>query len=391
LFLYSPMLASISAGSIILVSVLRLLTVEWEMNLRNAAVVAAAKQQSVFMENIRSISVTKSYNLREVRLPDWENSFSRSINTGYHVGLFQLKLGSIQNICYAMENILVIYFGALLIQSGELSLGQLLGFIFLKQHFATSVMAMFPKLAEMRLMRLELDRVADIVLSENEYDLDAPALYAPPVTGDITIRNLEFSYGHGRQGLFKGLNCVVEAGQLLVVCGPSGSGKSTLVRILSSLEQGYLGEVRINSRLLGDYDIEQYRENISVVHHGDRLIVGDLAYNIHLDTEPFNFERLQTACVCAEILDVIQGLPQGFSSSVGEMGDFLSAGQVQRVLIARAVYRRPRILFLDESLSHLSDDLALRVIDNIRSSRITLVLVTHNPALLRVADQVLTL
>ena len=391
LYFYSPLLATISAIGLILVSLLRLFTVAAEMNRRNESLVAGAKQQSIFMENIRSITVTKAYGLSEVRLPDWENAFCRSINSGYHLGLFQLRIGTAQTLLYALENVLVVYFGATLINAGELTIGQLLGFIFLKQHFATAVTVLFPKLAELRLMRLELDRVADILLTSSEDSSSPKSLHRPSLDGEMEVRNLQYSYASDGQPILTGVNCKIAAGQVLTICGPSGSGKSTLLKILAGMERDYRGEILISNKPLQEYDSTHYRENISIVHHDDKLIVGDIAFNIHLDKDPGNTERMQLACDRACIRDVIERLPNGYGSKVGEMGEFLSAGQIQRVLIARALYRQPRLLFLDESLSHLSDELAMKIVASIRAMGVTLFLVTHNASLRKTADQVLDL
>ncbi len=119
-----------------------------------------------------------------------------------------------------------------------------------------------------------------------------------------------------------------------------------------------------------------------MVLHKDDLLASSLAYNIHLDLDISNVERLKSACRHACIYDDICALPMGFNTQAGEMGVALSAGQIQRILLARALYRLPKILILDETLSHLSDDVAKAIITNIVQLNITLLLVTHNPALL---------
>ena len=391
LYLYSPLLASVSACMLLLVSLLRLFAIRGEMVRRQESIVASARQQSVFMENIRSIGVTKTYDLQAIQIPDWENKYCQSVNAGYQLGLFQHRLGSVQGLLYGLENILVIYFGAILIQETRLTLGQLLGFIFLKQHFANSITAMFPKLAELKMLGLELERVADILLTDSEQANSFNNLYRPEITGQLQLQNISFSFPGRNSALFSDVSCHIAAGSVLALSGASGVGKTTLVKILAGMEKKYSGTLLLDGQEISERNISFYRAKLSAVMHNDKLIVGDLAFNIHLEEEAHNIDRLHQACQRAQVFDVINGLPQGFATPVGEMGEMLSAGQVQRVLIARALYREPKLLLLDETLSHLSDRMALEILGSIRQLGVTVVLVSHNERLLAAADQCLVL
>lgn len=130
---------------------------------------------------------------------------------------------------------------------------------------------------------------------------------------------------------------------------------------------------------------------MTAVLHDEELLAGSLLYNITLDTDTGNRDRLVAACRCAGILDDISALPMQFATQVGEMGSSLSAGQVKRILLARALFRQPNVLILDETLSCLEAALAAETVRAIRSCGITLILVTHNPQLMELADQHLQL
>lgn len=386
LFLYSPMLAFIAIGFVALFTVIRFAAVPIEKSRRQELLVANAKQQSRFMENIRSVAVTKNYAIEQQRLTDWQSVYAEFINSGYHLGHFQLSIVSVQGLIFGLDQLMTIYLGATLVLEGELTIGQLMSYIFLKQHFTSSIAAMLPKLAEIRLMKLELERVADITLQTKEECSARSGIFGRDVRGKLEVKNLCFSYSDVESLIINNVSFSVASGETLVITGKSGSGKSTLLKLLMGLEKPRSGEIMIDDIALCDFGIKNFREQTATIMHGDVLLSGDLAYNINLDMEPYNAKRLKTACLRAGIYDMICSLPMGFNTHVGEMGNRLSAGQVQRVLLARALYRLPRILILDEAMSHLSGDMAKGLLEEIKRLNITLIVVTHSPALVDLAD-----
>lgn len=391
LFVYSPVLAFVALGFVLALSTLRLLTIAREKSHRQEVLQTNAKQQTRFMENIRCIAVTKNYGIEADRLAQWQNYYAYSINANYRLGHLQLSLGSLQSVLFGLDHVATIYLGSMAIFAGQLTIGQLMSFVFLKQHFSSSITAMLPKLAEIKLLRLELDRVSDIALSEPEPVYEESTLVGHRISGAIAARGLGFSYTPDQQRLIRDLSFDLAPGQFLAVSGRSGCGKSTLLKLLLGLNIAAEGEVVCDGLSIAEIGIKAFRSQVATVLHGDSLLAGSLAYNINLGTEPLNIQRLETACQQACILDDIVRLPMGLNTQVGEMGVTLSAGQVQRVLIARALYRRPKIVMLDEGLSHLSTDVALQIIASIRLLKISLILVTHNPQLVRLADQTLVL
>ncbi len=391
LYVYSPLLATTCLGFVIAALLLRLSSLPGEKLRRLETIVRAAKSQSRLMENIRWASVVKNYALEEQRSADWQNHYVNSANAGYHLGTFQLWFGSGQSLLFGVEQILVIYIGASLISDGSLTIGQLMGFIFLKQHFSSSVLAMFPKLVEMRLMQLELERIADIALAQAEQTDPVGRLPRRAFTGKVRGEQLGFRYSTDERPVFEALDFSVEPGEMLVIAGPSGCGKSTLLKLIAGLEQPHAGNLFHDGKHLGKLGLPALRAGSASVLHSDGLLAGDIAFNINLENEPHNGSRLEDACRRACILEEILALPLGFNTRVGELGNSLSAGQVQRVLIARALYKRPKLLLLDESLACLSDAVAAQILQNIAELRIAVVLVTHNPVLARLGTRILKL
>ena len=391
LYIYSPLLATVCLGFVIAAMLLRLSSLPGEKLRRQESIVRAAKSESRLMENIRWASVIKNYAIEEQRNADWQNRYVNSANAGYQLGAFQLWFGSGQDLLFGIEQILIIYIGASLISAGSLTIGQLMGFIFLKQHFSSSVLAMFPKLAELRLMQLDLERVADIALEEAE-ETDAVArLPRRAFGGRVRGEALGFRYSADERPVFEAVNFAIEPGDMLVVTGPSGCGKSTLLKLLAGLEQPSAGSLYFDGNTLSRLGLPALRSATAAVLHSDGLLAGDIAFNVNLDEEPYNQARLEEASRRACILDEILALPLGFNTRVGELGNSLSAGQVQRVLLARALYKRPKLILLDESLACLSDAVAEKILANIRELRVATVLVTHNPALARFGTRQISL
>jgi len=391
LYVYSPMLATVCLGFVVAAALIKLCSLPGEKLRRQETIVRAAKSESRLMENVRWASVVKNYAIEEQRAADWQNHYVNSANAGYQLGTFQLWFGSGQGLLFGVEQILVIFLGAQLISAGGLTIGQLMGFIFLKQHFSSSVLAMLPKLAELRLMQLDLERIADIALEAVEETDPLGQFPRRAFSGKVSGEGLSFRYSADETPIFEALDFALEPGETLVITGPSGCGKSTLLKLIAGLEPPTAGRIRYDGGPLRKLGLANLRSAAAAVLHSDGLLAGDIAYNINLEDEPHNQPRLEDACRRACILEEILALPLGFNTRVGELGNSLSAGQVQRVLLARALYKRPKLLLLDESLACLSDAVAGRILENIAELRIAIVLVTHNPALARLGSKCIEL
>ncbi|MFT4886741.1 MAG: ATP-binding cassette subfamily B protein RaxB [Pseudohongiellaceae bacterium] len=391
LYLYSPFLSGLALVGIVLFCILRSVSIAKEKTLREEALVAGAKQQTSFMENIRSISTTKINGIEQEREHEWLSSYTSFINSAYHLGSFQLSISTMQGLVFGIDHILTIYFGAMLVFEQSLTIGQLMSFIFLKAHFIGSVTAMVPKLAELKLMSLELERLSDITLHEREFGKMHDSLLELSSIANLSVKGLSFRYAENLPNVFSNVNCELDAGESLGVWGKSGCGKSTFLKLLLNFENANSGGVLFGGRALATFSMKERREYLAAILHGETLLAGSLAYNINLNLEKFDDYKLMEVCELVGIADVVRALPMGFSTQIGELGMLFSAGQVQRLLLARALYYKPKILLLDEALSHLSEAIALDLLTMIRRSNITLILVSHSPALLRTTDKQLML
>jgi len=386
LYLYHPLLASIVLGFVLFNLSVRLATLNRERELRKEAIVVGARQQTRLMENVRSVMSTKVNGIEDNRHNLWETSYADNVNAGYRLETLQLNLSSLQALLFGVENILIILIGSSAVVAGTVSLGQLMSFIFLKQHFASSVLAMLPKYAEIRMINLELERVADIALQKAQWDTGRPALLKQSLRADISLNDVCFGYPGNDDALLRKLNFIFPHGKCTAITGPSGCGKSTLLKLILGLESPRSGNIAIGGTSLDAIPVASLREKCSALLHGDGLLAGDLAYNIHLDQRPNDWGAMEAVCELVGIDDLLRSLPLGFATEIGEMGNIFSAGQRQRILLARALYRQPDILVLDESLSHLDTKAALKILEAIRALGISTLLVTHNTELIASCD-----
>ena len=205
------------------------------------------------------------------------------------------------------------------------------------------------------------------------------------------MRNLRFRYSENDPWVLDGLDFRIEAGESVAIVGGSGSGKTTLLKLLASLLQPTDGEILVDRQPLPRLNRRRYRSMIGVVMQDDQLFAGSVGDNISFFAPDHDTARVEECARLAAVHDDILGMPMGYSTLSGDMGTVLSGGQKQRVLIARALYRRPRILFLDEATSHLDLQREREVNAAIRGLDVTRVIVAHRPETIRSADRVIML
>ena len=197
--------------------------------------------------------------------------------------------------------------------------------------------------------------------------------------GRIEIENLSFKYADDRPYLYQNLNLSVEPGQAIAIMGPSGSGKSTLAKLLQGFYQPSEGNIRIDGLDIRHLSANELRSHFGVVPQDTILFSGTIYDNIIVANPHASFENIIQACRMAEIHDVIEQLPQGYQTAIGEHGAGLSGGQKQRIAIARALLKRPKILIFDEATSNLDEETANAFGQTINALRgkVTIVLIAH--------------
>ncbi|MDX9768149.1 MAG: peptidase domain-containing ABC transporter [Ectothiorhodospiraceae bacterium] len=393
MFIYSPSLAWIAVGAMALYGIVRWL---WYRPLRNATeeqIIHAAKQQSHFLETVRGVRSIKLFQRQEERRSTWLSLLVDQINADLRNQKLQIFYRLINGILFGVERILVIWLGARLILDGNFTVGALMAFSAYKDQFDARVSALIDKLVDLRMLQLQGERLADIVLADAEPSappLPATARQATP-EASIELRGLRYRYADGEPWVLDGIDLRIAPGESIAIVGPSGCGKSTLVSAMLGIRVPDAGEVLVGGVSVARSGIEALRGMVGTVLQDDVLFAGSIADNISFFDPRPDFARVEECAKLAAIHDDIQAMPMAYNTLIGDMGAALSGGQKQRILLARALYKQPAILFLDEATSHLDIACEKQVNAAIRQLEITRVIVAHRPETIASADRVVIL
>ena len=295
-------------------------------------------------------------------------------------------------VIVGIVGVLMIWLGGRSILAGEMTLGDLIMYIF----FIGLVAAPLVSIASIGTQITEafagLDRIREILDMTTELDEDASRDSVPRIKGDVAFDSVWFEYNAG-QPVLRGVSFEAQAGTTTALVGSSGSGKSTLISIVMAFNQPLRGRVLVDGRDLATLRIGEYRKQLASVLQENFLFDGTIADNVGYARPGATLEEIKDACRIAHCDEFIGRFPEGYSTIVGERGIKLSGGQRQRVSIARAILANPRILILDEATSSLDSESEQMIQDGLRrlrSGRTTFV-IAHRLSTIRSADQILVL
>ena len=389
MLVYAPILAGFVLVALVLYGALRLGLFTALMRRSLSLIENRARETSALIEAVRAIQSIKIFGCETDRDAMWANRRVDTISAECAVGRLQAGFRTANDVLFGIENILVIYFGAMAALDGRMTVGMLFAFVSYKGQFAEKAVRLLEKAIELRMLRLHLQRLADIALSDQEPGLDGSFGYERRLRGEIEVRKLAFRYAEGEPFIFENINFHISPGEHVAISGPSGCGKTTLLKILIGLIQPTAGDVLVDGLPLSTLGPQAFRSQIGVVMQDDQLLSGSIADNICCFDEASDLRHMQECAVLAGIHEEIMRMPMAYNSLIGDMGSALSGGQKQRILLARALYRRPRILFIDEGTSHLDVRLEEQVSAAVQGLGVTRVSVAHRPQTLASADRVL--
>ena len=392
LFLYSPMLAGIVLAVVFIFLCIRLALFRPFRNLNEETIVTQASEQSNFMESVRGIQSIKLFGKEVDRQTLWQNRYADLINAGIRLGKFRIGFDTANGLLFGLENILVIYLGANLVLENALTVGMLYAFVSYKRQFTEKANALIDKAIEFKMIRLHLERIADIAKTPTEQTLQGGVTdEGLPLSGQLELHHLSYRYSPNDPYLFQGVDLSIRPGEVIAIVGPSGCGKTTLLKVMLGLLTPEDGEVMADGLSIEQLGLRHYRSQVAAVMQEDQLMSGAIADNISFfDAQP-DQSRIQQCAQWACIHPDIMAMPMGYNSLVGDMGTTLSGGQKQRLLLARALYRQPRLLFLDEATSHLDTQTEWQVNQHLRQLQITRIIIAHREATIQMADRVVAL
>jgi len=389
---YSVMLSALCLAATALYAVSRWLTYAPLRDARAEQLASGAKQESHFIETVRGVRAIKLFGRHDERRGGWLALLVEQVNAGLRGRRLEVLLRSANGLVFGLQGVLIIYLGARLVLAGELTTGMLLAYVAFQRQFAARVNALIDKAFELALLGLHAERLADIVLEAPERRADARLLGGrenrPPT---IDIRAVRFRYAEHEPYVLDGVNLEVAAGESVAIVGASGCGKSTLLHLVLGILRPSAGEILVGGVPVAHVAAEPQRRTIASVTQNDCLFAGSIADNISFFDARADHSRIQECAKLAAIHSDIAALPMAYNTLVGFMGSALSAGQQQRILLARALYARPRILVLDEATSHLDVRREADICAALSALKITRLVVAHRPQTAATADRVVTL
>jgi ATP-binding cassette subfamily B protein RaxB len=389
IFVYSPLLAFVVVVALVLYAIVRVATYRRFRDLNEAVIQAQAQESSNFIESARAMQSVKLFNREAEREGQWLNRHADFVNTTIQLGRTQIRFATLNQAIFGLENIVTVYLAVMLVLDGQMTVGMVFAFMSYKSHFTGKASLLVEKALEFRLLGLHLERIADIALAPMERGHDRPLAYATPIKGGLELRNVSFRYADTERFVLENVSLSVAPGSFVTIMGPSGGGKTTLLKIMLGLLEPTSGEVLIDGIPLQTLGVRAYREQVAAVMQEDQLLSGTIADNICFFDPAFDKERMVMCARMASIDEEIMAMPMAYNSLIGDMGSSLSGGQKQRVLLARALYKNPRVLFLDEGTAHLDVVREKQINERLRRLGITLISVAHRPEMMSGTDTVI--
>ncbi|QUG77702.1 ATP-binding cassette domain-containing protein [Erwinia sp. E602] len=395
IFAYNAKLTVLVIGLFVTYMLIRFVSWRPFRRANEEQIIAAARTQTQLLETIRGAQAVKLNNKEEVRLAAYANALVESTNKGIAIQRLSISFTTLQGTIAGVGRIVLIWLAALQVLEGNFSAGMLVAFISFSDQFIARASGLIDALLEFRMLRLHGERIADIVLTEKEEDRPAGAIERPSgprCSGPgLTVRDLSFRYAENEPWILHQCDFSIAPGENVAIVGRSGQGKTTLAKLLLGLLKPQQGEITVAGVDIRRTGMQAHRARIGCVMQDDILFAGSIAENISFfDAEP-SPQQVEVAAQQAQIHDDIVAMPMGYQTLVGDMGSSLSGGQIQRVLLARALYRQPEILLLDEASSHLDIERERLINAAIRQMPVTRIIIAHRPETIRSADRVIVI
>jgi ATP-binding cassette subfamily B protein len=331
-----------------------------------------ANSQARLIEALNGIETLKASANEYMARANWENAFVDNVNKGYQSSKLGLLSTSLNKLVSLASSVVILWLGAHQVMDGTMTIGELMGFNMLSGMVIGPVLSMVGLWNNLLEVRISVDRVGEILNIKPEQEPITPEempATLPHCQGHIEFSKVNFSYVANEKENFvmRDFDLTIEPGQRIAFVGPSGCGKSTIAKMILGFNMPKSGECKIDGKDIRSLDLSSLRRNIGVVLQDPFIISGTVAENIALgDPEP-DLQAVTEAARLAGAHEFVINYPLGYQTSIGEKGIGISGGQRQRICIARALYRKPKILIFDEATSALDNESERRIQENMQA------------------------
>ena len=395
MFFYAPLLAIFVCAAVLLYSSFRFILFPYFSRKTEERVMLVAQADSRFMETIRGMQCVRIFGKEMDRQIVWGKKFVEVINADISLGKLRIKYDFFNQLVLGLENIIVIYLGAKLVVANEMTLGMLIAFTAYKMQFSTRAMSFVEQCLQLKALSVQINRLADMLLTETEktegLEYRQAEFSKENITAELSLENISYKHDGSDQYLFKNISMTVAPGEMIAITGGSGAGKSTLLKIMLGLIKPTEGKVLIGGIDIHTIGLSEYRKLIGAVMQDDQLLSGSIGENIAFFNSEMDWEQVRMSAGLSVINFDVEAMPMAYNTLVGDMGTSLSGGQKQRILLARALYREPKVLFLDEATSHLDVRLEGAVNANLKRLNLTCLMIAHRPDTIKFADRIIML
>lgn len=396
MFMYNVKLTLLLLGLIIPVFLLAVFITPKMKDYARRTFEASTDAESLLMETVSAAETVKGMGIERPARLKWEKKYANALNVQYDAARFQLLVGFGSQLFNIATTVVILGVGATMVMGQEMSIGQLIAFNMLASSVMTPLMGLVSLWDELHAAGVAMERLGDVLDIEPEQKPEAitSRIILPELRGDIQFENVYFRYG-GKETpyVLENVSFDVNGGELVAIVGQSGSGKSTLAKLLVGFYPPTEGKITIDGYDLNLIDMQSYRSQIGYVMQSNLLFQGTVAENIALGVEDPDQRRIIEVAKLADAHGFISNLPLGYEQVVGERGVGLSGGQLQRLCIARALYRDPRLLIFDEATSSLDSQSEGNILNNMQDilDGRTAIVIAHRLSTIMNADKILVL
>ncbi len=390
MMIYSATLTTLVLSSLLIFLTIRGASYHFLKRETESSLHQHAKAASIFLETLQGIVPIKSFLKEHSRFNTWRNCYIQSLNADIKISRMNVIYNSISQLLFNIEHILVVTVGAWLVLSGRFSAGMLIAFLAYRLLLVNKASLFIHSVFDYKLISVQLNRLSDILFQEPEI-ITTGRGNVENVQGALELKNISFKYNQTDNNVLNDISIQINAGEKIAIVGASGCGKSTLLKIMMGLLHQTSGTICLDDIPIHEFGLKNYRDIIASVMQDDCLLSGSIIDNISFFDESLDLDRVYHVTKIACIHDSIIKLAMGYETLVGDMGSTLSGGQKQRLLLARALYKQPKILFLDEATSHMDADCEQRINKALKILSITQIVIAHRIETIQMADRVIDL
>ena len=389
MFYYSTTMAAASVATLLAAVVIRVFSYPKISEYTTATLEARSEEQARLIDGLQSISALKVHNTSELFSLKWFDSFTRFANAGFRSRKLTIDTDLVLHVIFMFGTVTTLYIGVTDVMKSTTSIGILYAFFALRSSFFGSMNSVILNLLQVSIMKAHFARLDD-VLDEKPEITNGRLGTDRAIRHTLKLEGVNVQFDRGTKPLLEGINIEIdiERHESIAIVGESGCGKSSLLKIIASLHAPLVGQLLVDDLPLQDFGLNEYRANLGVVLAEDGLFSGTVLENLTMFSPDIDSGQIEDALLAVDLLDEIYRLPQGFATRLSNESPILSTGQRRRLLLARAIVRRPRLLLLDEITANLDPDTEEKIARALSTVPAAKIFVTHSERLLRHVDQI---